>query len=120
MANFLNTLRAWGESLFNGKGAWASAQAFPSTGDRIELTNGSTEYQYVAPSDGYFAVFMDNSNFADIYTTRGGALFRKTSWRSSNSTTSSGTIPVSKGDIVHYISNVAPTEMWFMQSAGSV
>lgn len=108
------------ESVFTSKKSYISAQAFPSTGDRIALTNGSTEYQYVAPSDGYFAVYMQNSNFADIYTTRGDNFSRKTSWRSSNSTWSSGTIPVTKGDIVHYNSNVAPNEMWFMQSAGSV
>ena len=118
MSNLLDLLRAWGESLFIGKRAWASAQAFPSAGARIQIENAN-EGTYVAPSDGFFGIYVAGTfTFVDLYSTDNTA--RKTSFQISNGTLSgSGSVPVRKGDIVKWNSDKVPSEIWFLVSAGS-
>ncbi len=112
MSNFLDYIR----TIFKLSGS----QAFPTNKERITLTNSETSGLYTAPYDGYFGIYNNtNASFCDIYSTSPGGIGRKTSFRYSAVTTASGTIPVRKGDVVHWLSNVAITEMWFIPSASS-
>lgn len=58
MANFLDTLRAWGESLFTARTKWAVQQTAPATiylDTTVQVGSDNTCY-IVAPIDGYVSV----------------------------------------------------------------
>lgn len=55
MANFLNTLRAWGSSIFNTKTRWSVHQTRPEESHSVLSVVASTnnEATVVSPIDGY-------------------------------------------------------------------
>ena len=63
MANFLNTLRTWGESLFTAKKEWIGTQSYPSASYSEETHEGIGNYEnYVSPIDGYVNVQSNTIN----------------------------------------------------------
>ena len=63
MANILNTLRAWGESLFTAKKEWIGTQSYPSASYSEETHEGIGDYEnYVSPIDGYVNVQSNTRN----------------------------------------------------------
>ena len=96
--------------------SWISSQAFPRSGDRISLERPQ-HGTYTATNDGYFGVYVASQGTFDLYTTRNGT--RITSCvTSSNQYAASGTITVRKGDIVNWVCNKEPNELWFIPSEG--
>ena len=122
MDNFLNTLRDWGESLFNGKGAWASAQAFPEKQTRI-IINYTPEGSYICPYDGYVGFYTTNSTFVDIYSYQILSQGIQTRWHFNSNPTqfssAGGTICAKKGATIKWNFSSPPTELWFIPSTGS-
>ena len=122
-ANFLDSLRAWGESLFTAKKSWISAQAFPSDGSRIVIAN-ETSGIYTAPADGYFGFSANNIRTVDIYVQNlngSGDIYSRftLSMPSGVSYTGSAVIPVSKGSRLIFSLDQNPSELWFIPTAGS-
>ena len=115
MANFLNTLRAWGESLFTSKKAWIGSQAFPAKIARIDLSLGSSVY--TPASDGYIGVYT--TAIADIYQSINGRIAVRMQLRINDGGNGvSSVIPVVKGEEVS-IAGRDISELWFIPSAGS-
>lgn len=114
LKNLLSTLI---EAVFTNKKSYISAQAFPQEANRIEISKQTAGY-YTAPCDGYFGIFVqDEYTFVDLYSENNGG--RKTSFRVSNGNlSSSGTIPVRKGDRAQWNGNKEPSELWFIPSEG--
>ncbi len=114
MSNFLDSLRA----LFKLSGS----QAFPTNENRIVIPNSQTSGSYTAPSDGYFCVYSSNTGtgYCDVCSQISETLaWRITSFCYSLGIAGSGTIPVKKGNIVKWQSDVAINEIWFVPSTGS-
>ena len=105
------------ESVFTSKKSYISAQAFPQEANRIDISKKTSGY-YTAPCDGYFGIFVqDDFTFIDLYSENNGG--RKTSFRVSNGNlSSSGSIPVRKGDRAQWNGNKEPSELWFIPSEG--
>ena len=122
-ANFLDTLRAWGESLFNDKGAWASAQAFPEKQTRILIPASGATGTYTAPYDGYFGFYTIHQTFWDIYAqqiaNQGIQTRSHLSLTPDQFQSGSATIPVAKGSTITYRFDTAPGELWFIPTMGA-
>ena len=96
--------------------SWISSQAFPRSGNRISLERTQSG-KYTATNDGYFCVYVVSQGSFDLYTSRNGT--RITSCTTSSSQdAASGTLTVRKGDIVTWVCNKAPAELWFIPSEG--
>ena len=121
MANLLNTLRAWGESLFTAKRSWISAQATYANIERTNITL-STSGEFIAPADGLFGFYVSSNTSTDVYAINGNTpIASRIIFENSGKLefTACNTIPVNKGSKVVYSFSEIPNEMWFIPTAGS-
>lgn len=117
MANFLDSLRAWGESLFTAKRSWISAQAFPKTVQRTDLDISTRSF--IPPSDGFIGIYSNDR--VDAYQNIESKISTRiciSARQNENAWACSGTIPVKKGGTVSF-SGYDITELWFIPTEGS-
>lgn len=95
MANFLNLLRAWGESLFTAKKSWIGEQSLPTISGSVQTFNNQTG-SVVSPVSGWARVQaqcdMLQASFGDCLITVANQ----------NNNWPSVILPVKKGATLYY------------------
>lgn len=116
----IDFLRAWGESLFKNKGAWASAQAHYANITKTSIT-ASASGSFTAPSDGLFGIYTLNNREFDVYASNSHGIVSRSSFGLGDNSVFAkcSTIAVSKGSTVTWAMANSPSEIWFIPSAGS-
>lgn len=120
MANFLETIKAWGESLFTSKKGWIGSQAFPKSTDRIVLPQQSSG-SYVPPEDGYILFFAPTPGSIDISCREPNEEpFSRLAFSSNSDFNIGSFILVKKGCTVIYSFAVGvPNFIWFIPKEGA-
>lgn len=120
-ANFLNTLKAWGESLFTAKKVWINDQICP-TGVYSESTSVNEDGGYIeviAPITGYAMVSVEGSTSGNVRLRIGCNGLNNSTFKLTSGIADQY-VPCQKGQTVSYMSSEGTNgTITFMETVAS-
>lgn len=120
MANFLNTLKAWGESLFTVKKSWIGEQSCVYQLYSEKTTTATGDYvNVVAPVTGFSSISIEGNTTGNIRLLIGTKGLYATSFKLTGGLACQY-VPCKKGDNVSYLgAKGTQCKISFFKSIGS-